>query len=148
MPRTQPEINDFPELAPPERISPTPTTLVDGHTVARTTIKSDPLQLKTRLYIQIGELLHQLEGATDEPITVRERIAALVAVGRLQDLLIEKGKDEDEHTGSAVRKYEGVFKKNGAGRRTTIRRGSAGDKLELEPIGGRSHESDADDLDF
>lgn len=131
---------DVPMYPPPApRKEPTPTILVDGQAVGRRTIKRDPLQVKARLYTQIGELLHQLEGATDEPITVRERIAALVAIGRLQDLLIEKGKDEDDVAGSAVRKYESAFRKtNGVGGRKKISRSTAGDKLELESDSGWS----------
>lgn len=113
------EAADGVPFTPAERLEIVPVISVDGQSVARSNIKRDPLQLKARLYTQIGELLHQLEGATDEPITVRERIAALVAIGRLQDLLIEKGKDEDEHAGSAIRKYQTAFK-NGAGRRKKI----------------------------
>lgn len=100
-----------------ERKEVTTNISIDGQTVARNTIKRDPLQLKVRLYAQVGELLHQLEGATDEPITVRERIAALVAIGRLQDLLLEKAKDDDENAGSAIRKYASAFTENGASRR-------------------------------
>lgn len=123
--------NDPLFVQPAERKEVTPTIEVDGQYVERKTIRRDPLQIKARLYTQIGELLHQLEGATDEPITVRERIAALVAIGRLQDLLIEKGKDEDENAGSAVRKYQNAFTKNGSrGRKKAAR--SAGDKLLLE----------------
>lgn len=114
----------------PERKQVTPTVLVDGYEVERKSIKRDPLQLKVRLYTQIGELLHQLEGATDEPITVRERIAALVAIGRLQDLLIEKGKDEDEHAGSAIRKYAGAFKNDTGGRKKVARSSARDNALE------------------
>lgn len=114
---------------PAERKPVTETILIDGLTVARNSIRRDPLQVKARLYTQIGELLHQLEGATDEPITVRERIAALVAIGRLQDLLIEKGKDEDENAGSAIRKYQSAFK-NGSGGRKKVARSPARDLVE------------------
>ena len=79
-------------------------------------------------------------------------IAALVAIGRLQDLMIEKGKDEDENAGSSVRKYSEAFTKNGARRRTKVGRSPAGDKLDLESIGGGGEGDDdfasgADDTD-
>jgi hypothetical protein len=89
----------------------------DGKIISRGNIAQDPLKLKIRLYIQIGELLRQLESDLDEHITIRERTMALAAIGRLQDTLIDKGREDNDIAGSAVRKYEGAFK-NGPRRRT------------------------------
>lgn len=96
--------NNVTPLAPIDPKTVTP----DGQSITRRSITRDPLNLKIRLYIQISEMLCQLE--EDDDVTIRERIAALAAVGRLQGLLIDKSKDEDENVGSAVRKYETAFK--------------------------------------
>jgi hypothetical protein len=106
------------------------TLVVDGQPVTRGSIARDPLHLKLRLYIQIGEMLRQLEG-DGEAVTMRERIAALTAIGRLQNLLVDKGKDDDDTAGSAVRKYEGAFQ-NGPGKRKKIARPAA---VKPEPTG-------------
>ena len=118
---------------------------VDGLHISRGNIAGDPLKLKVRLYIQIGELLRQLEtGETGdgEVVTIRERTGALTAIGRLQMVLIDKGKDDDDIAGSAVRKYEGAFK-NGPGKRKKITRPSARE-LELESDGDGGDSADAD----
>ena len=88
-----------------------------GEAITKGSISRDPLKVKVRLYIQVSEMIRQLEEGEgdDGPISVRERIAALTAVGRLQNLLVDKGKDDDDISGSAVRKYASVFK-NGSRR--------------------------------
>jgi hypothetical protein len=70
----------------------------------------DPLDVNGRLYRQIGKLLSQLEEAED--LGIRDRIAALVAVGRIQTIFVGLRKENqgDPDAGSAVRKYSGVFK--------------------------------------
>jgi hypothetical protein len=115
------------------------TLVVDGQAVTRGSIARDPLQIKLRLYIQIGEMLRQLEAGDDGEVSIRERIAALTAIGRLQNLLVDKGKDDDDTAGSAVRKYEGAFK-NGTGKRKTVARSTA---VKPEPTGW----DDGDDAD-
>ena len=122
--------------------------MVGDQPVSRGTIPHDPLKLKVRLYLQIGELLRQLEdddSPDGEPITIRERTAALTAIGRLQNVLIDKGKDDDDLAGSSVRKYEAAFK-NGARRRTKISRSRSGDKLELDRGGDSGWDGEDDPL--
>lgn len=58
--------------------------------------------------------------AEAKTISLRERITALVAIGRIQMMFgILQGRDESdaEFAGSAVRKYATTFTKNDAGRR-------------------------------
>jgi hypothetical protein len=76
----------------------------------------DPLRIGERLYQQVAVLLDQLE-ARDDPdsgakITLKERIAALIAVGRLQTIFaaLRRKEPDDPDAGSAVRKYAGAFK--------------------------------------
>jgi hypothetical protein len=97
---------------------------VNLKSISRGSIVRDPLQIKVRLYIQIGEVLRQLEnneGTDGEQVTIRERIAALTAIGRLQSVLIDKGKDDDDIAGSSVRKYESAFKNGARGRKRAVR---------------------------
>lgn len=128
----------------------TKPVLIDGEQVTKGAIPRDPLKLKLRLYIQVAELLHALETGQgdDGPVTMRERIAALTAIGRLQAALIDKAKDDDENAGSAIRKYASAFTKNGAGRRKKTA-GPPRDELLLESDsgGGDGLDSDANDTD-
>jgi hypothetical protein len=66
----------------------------------------DPSSLAPRLYNQVAALLTQLE--TGENITMRERVQALIAVGRLIQLFDKRG-ESDERAGESVRKYESAF---------------------------------------
>lgn len=79
----------------------------------------DPEQINSRLYRQVSELLKQLEDK-DEDITIRERIAALVAIGRLQQVFaaLRKAAPSDQNRGSTVKKYATAFS-NAAGGRDT-----------------------------
>jgi hypothetical protein len=79
----------------------------------------DPLGVNVRLYNQISEILHHLE--TDERVTLKERIAALIAIGRIQIMFMgmRKEKIHDASAGSSVRKYQKVFE-NGPGRRKKL----------------------------
>ena len=78
----------------------------------------DPLGLNARLYRQVSRLLDDLESDNFEEITIRERIAALIAIGRIQTVFValrKENKDGDPRTaGSAVRKYARAFKTDGA----------------------------------
>jgi hypothetical protein len=80
----------------------------------------DPLSINVRLYHQVSEMLHQLENSPN--ITLRERIAALVAIGRIQVLFVNlrKEKFDDASAGSSVRKYATAFKAHDARRRKAI----------------------------
>jgi hypothetical protein len=89
----------------------------------------DPLNVNVRLYEQVSEMLSQLENSPN--ITLRERIAALIAIGRIQVLFVNlrKEKINDPGSGSSVRKYAAAFKAHDARRRKAI----AGPKPEPEP---------------
>lgn len=84
---------------------------------------ADTLSVNARLYRQVSELLLQLE--TNRHVTLRERVQALVAIGRIQVLFVglRKEKGADDTAGSTVRKYAGAFK-NDAGRRAARSRRS------------------------
>lgn len=83
---------------------------------------ADPLQVNARLYLQISELLGQLEAM--EGLTIRERVAALVAIGRIQTIFVGLRKEKglyDGNAGAAVRKYSSAFAlKNDTGGRKKI----------------------------
>ena len=72
----------------------------------------DPEQVNQRLYKQVSVLLRQLED--DDPdegmITIRERIAGLIAIGRIQQLFITMRKATgDVGAGSTVKKFAAAF---------------------------------------
>jgi hypothetical protein len=80
---------------------------------------TDPLSVNIRLYRQISQLLTQLEQAEDG-LTIRERVAALVAIGRIQVLFVNLRKEKFNDAaiaGSKVRKYATSFKAHDARRR-------------------------------
>jgi hypothetical protein len=83
----------------------------------------DPLGVNVRLYNQISEILHHLENGPD--VTLRERIAAMIAIGRIQVMFmgLRKEKLVDASTGSSVRKYSKAFQANDARGRKAIARG-------------------------
>ena len=93
---------------------------------------ADPLEINVRLYRQIGMLLGQLEEAGAH-ITLRERVQALIAVGRIQVIFmgLRKEKISDSSAGSSVRKYAKAFKTH--------------DTRGRKAIAGRAPEPDADD---
>jgi hypothetical protein len=102
----------------------------------------DPLSINVRLYHQVSEMLHQLENSPN--ITLRERIAALVAIGRIQVLFVNlrKEKFDDASAGSSVRKYAAAFKTHDARRRKAIA-GAA--EPEPEPTVDDPFDDDDDD---
>lgn len=92
----------------------------------------DPLQIHARLYKQVSMLLDDLETMDDNDdedsvsITIRERIAALVAIGRLSQIFLALRKGSIDATGTAgsrVRKYATAFAPNAAGGGTADTRG-------------------------
>lgn len=95
------------------------------------TANLDPLGINVRLYNQISEILHHLE--TDERVTLKERIAALIAIGRIQIMFmgLRKEKMVDATSGSSVRKYSQAFKAHDARGRKAL----AGKRAEPEPSG-------------
>jgi hypothetical protein len=80
----------------------------------------DPLNVNVRLYNQVSEILHELEHGPN--ITLKERVAALIAIGRIQVIFttLRKEKLSDPGTGSSVRKYAAAFKANDARGRKKI----------------------------
>ena len=82
-----------------------------GPMPATPTALSDPLAINTRLYRQVGLLLDQLE-EQEEAIDFKARIAALIAVGRIQTIFVnlrKENKDGGPRAGSSVRKYATAF---------------------------------------
>jgi hypothetical protein len=105
----------------------------------------DPLDVNQRLYGQISKLLDQLDDRDSrETVTMRERIAALVAIGRIQVIFASLRKEQPNDYasgGSSVRRYQAAFKANAPGRRTKNTRSSAtrspdDDSLEAILAGG------------
>lgn len=97
----------------------------------------DPLGVNVRLYRQISKVLTDLE-SPDQHITLKERIAALIAIGRIQVLFVNLRKEkigDPSIAGSKVRKYATSFKAHDARGRKAI----AGPAAEPEP-------SELDDL--
>jgi hypothetical protein len=75
----------------------------------------DPLKVNERLYRQCAKVLDELENKKNE-ITWRERIAGLIAVGRVQTIFMNLRREHlDEPTaGGKVRKYADAFKAHDA----------------------------------
>lgn len=106
----------------------------------------DPRDINGRLYHQIHRLLEEVEKPdVDENVTIRERIAMIIAVARIQTVFITLRKEKqenDEFAGSKVRRYAGSFKTNDA-RRGAKTAGSAG----AEPEPDEFSWDDDDDAD-
>lgn len=88
---------------------------------------ADPLNVNARLYRQISVLLEQMEDKdADEKLTIRERIAALTAIGRIQVIFAGLRKEQSNvGSGSSAKKYEGAFVQQNATRRGTADTGPA-----------------------
>ena len=113
---------------------------------------ADPLQVNSRLYMQISELLSDLESGTN--VTLRERVAALVAIGRIQTIFVGLRKEKgvyEPNAGAAVRKYATAFTKDDASRRKKIAGPRAKPDAEPEPdwfeAAGVANDDDGDDDD-
>lgn len=109
-----------------------------------TTKNLDPKSINARLYNQVSELLTQLE--TGEHVTLKERIAALVAIGRMQVIFLNlrlKDKADDTAAGSTVRKYTTAFQAHDARRRKAVA-GSA-DADGDDPLDLGEFDDDADE---
>ena len=88
----------------------------------------DHLNINARLYNQLGRLLDDMEAADrDERLTMPQRIAALVAIGRIQVLFatLRKAEANDPSSaGSEVRRFSSAFAKtHGVDSRTPSSRG-------------------------
>lgn len=80
----------------------------------------DPEQVNARLYHQVSALLAQIEEKDSRSkITIRERVQALVAIGRLQQVFaaLRKASPHDSTRGATVKKYATAFSAHAAGRR-------------------------------
>lgn len=80
----------------------------------------DPLNINGRLYNQLAIVLDELE-KKNKTLTWRDRITALVYIGRIQTMFmgLRKEQSNEPTAGSAVRKYADAFKANAArGRKT------------------------------
>ena len=78
----------------------------------------DSHSINARLMNQVSRVLDDLEDR-NLPIGPKERIMALLAIGRLQMLFVamrKRGGDSD-NAGSSVRKYSKAFKAHAGGRR-------------------------------
>jgi hypothetical protein len=100
---------------------------------------ADPLNVNGRLYKEISKLLDDLarkpkwnkDGEMIEGVTTRERIAAIMAIGRIQTVFVglrKETKGNERGAGSAVRKYSKAFT-DAASRRATRAR-----EPEPEPV--------------
>ena len=103
--------------------------ILDIHTPAR-----DPANINGRLYRQLDLVLEGLEDPNrDTKVTLKERIAALIAIARIQIAFVgmRKEKFDDPERGASVRKYATAFKNDpGRGKK---RAGSAQPQPGPEP---------------
>ena len=86
----------------------------------------DPKNINARLYNQVSHLLDQLE--TGDTVTLKERIAALVAIGRIQTIFLNlrlKGDKDEPAEGSSIRKYTTAFQAHDTRRRKAVARAAA-----------------------
>lgn len=92
--------------------------------------KVDPLNVNTRLYNQIARLLDELEDRdARQNLDIKERIAAMIAIGRIQTIFLNLRLKENTGgtgSGSAVKRYAAAFK-NDARRGATRARSAAAD---------------------
>lgn len=109
----------------------------------------DALDVNGRLYRQISKLLDQLDEGDEgaEPITIRERIAALVAIGRIQVMFMGLRKEDrgDSSGGTKVRKYSTAFQAANANRRGKTAARSARDAADDAVIADALRDDGDDD---
>lgn len=114
------------------------------------TSSRDPLDINKRLYQQTHVMLMELERPdVAEHITIRERIALFIAIGRMQMMFVglRKEKGGDEHSGSAVRKYEANFKNDTSQRKKIARSAKQPDDWFEQPELAALNNDDDDDTD-
>ena len=77
----------------------------------------DPKNVNGRLYDAMSKLLDNFED-----MTVREQVATVAAIARIQVLFIKlrEEKSEPANVGTAVKRYEKAFQANATGRRKKI----------------------------
>ena len=96
---------------------------------------ADPKNVNSRLYAQIATLLDDLEAEdAREHLDIKERIAALIAIGRIQTIFMNLRKENPNvarpRAGSTVRKYSTAFKSKAhvtRGRKARARSAAADD---------------------
>jgi hypothetical protein len=100
---------------------------------------SDPLNVNIRLYKQVAKLLDSLEH-DDGDLGIKERIAALIAIGRIQTIFVGLRKEHRDGagSGSAVKKYSSAFQDVARRRKANTRTGDddADDDFGTDPFGG------------
>ena len=108
----------------------------------------DPLDVNGRLYRQMALLLDQLERGAEE-ISLRERIAALIAVGRVQTIFmgLRKENRDEPNAGTAVRRYAKAFEANAIGKRKAASRSSGRAAPAADPTDDFSFDDATDDDD-
>jgi hypothetical protein len=79
---------------------------------------TDELRINERLYKQLGKLLDDMETAdAAEAMTMPQRIAALIAIGRVQKMFVDLRKGEfDVGRGTAIDRYATAFASTDAAR--------------------------------
>lgn len=91
----------------------------------------DPKNINARLYNQVDAVLSYLEARDNDEegvrVTLKERIAALIAIARIQTAFVSLRKEkvpDDDVPGSAVRKYATAFANDGRRRAARTGRGA------------------------
>jgi hypothetical protein len=112
------------------------------------TLEGDPLDLRGRLYKQLGKLLDDMERADrDELMTMPQRIQALIALGRVQKMFQDLRKGElSAGGGSAIDRYSAAFQTPHATGGRNQRAGPAANVVSFdrtEPDDDREDEFDA-----
>lgn len=108
---------------------------------------ADPLNVNARLYRQISVLLEQMEDPdVNKKLTIRERIAALTAIGRIQVLFVGLRKEKSNvGSGSSVKKYTGAFAQPDATRRGAADTGPTEPPDDWFERAGLNDDDDGDD---
>lgn len=112
----------------------------------------DPKKVNSRLYDQVDQILMMLEAEPEDGqprITLKERIAALIAIARIQVAFVglrkEKPQDDEHAAGSKVRAYAGAFADDAGGRKKRARSTRAVDPGPVVPKGFDLDSGDDDD---
>lgn len=96
-------------------------TLSKKLALSKKEVENDPLNLTPRMYAQVGKLLDQLEAqdVLEDGVTVPQRIAALIATGRIMKMMQDLRKGSlDVGAGTSIDKYTAAFQTTDAiGRR-------------------------------
>jgi hypothetical protein len=106
------------------------------HEIVDRPAKLDPLDVNGRLYQMMSDLLDDM--ASMKKVGIRDRIAALVAIGRIQTMFMGLRKEfkvEQPAAGSTVRKFASAFSAHAArGRKASARSARAAEPEPVEHI--------------